>query len=144
VNYVVENSLSLYERNYSKLTDLLPGLPYRQGPLAITIAGLPLIHIDILEQNPYTTTIRISQSMAAGQPWVCNLRMKVRLYHDARVAEVIAYQGVHALQAFYPYPNPKMFQPYEKRRVNQFLAEWLRHCLDRRFLVPHQFFVKKL
>jgi uncharacterized protein YqiB (DUF1249 family) len=144
VNYVVENSLSLYEKNFSKLTDLLPGLPLRQGPLAIAIAGLPLIHIDILEQNPYTTTINISQSMAVGQPWVSNLCMKVRLYYDARVAEVIAYQGVRALQAFYPYPNPKMFQPYEKRRVNQFLAEWLRHCLNRRFLVPPQFFVKKL
>ena len=135
MNYVVENSLSLYERNYSKLTDLLPGLPVRQAPFAIAVAGLPLIHVEIIEQNPYTTTIHVRQSMTAGQPWVSDLRMKVRLYHDARVAEVLAYQGVRAIQPFYPYPNPKMFQPYEKRRVNQFLAEWLRHCLDRRFLL---------
>ena len=136
MNYVVENSLSLYETNYGKLTDLLPGLSVRQAPFAIALTGLPLIRVEVLEQNPYTTTINIRQSMAAGQPWVCDLLMKVRLYHDARVAEVIAYQGVRAMQPFYPYPNPKMFQPYEKRRVNQFLAEWLRHCLGQRFLLP--------
>jgi len=137
VNYVVENSLSLHERNFSRLTDLLPNLPHREGSFAIAIAGLPLIRIEILDQNPYTTTIHIRQSMAAGQPWVCDLLMKVRLYHDARVAEVIAYQGAYALQSFYPYPNPKMFQPYEKRRVNKFLAEWLHLCIKRRFLLPH-------
>ena len=135
MNYVVENSLCLYESNYSKLTDLLPGLSVRQAPFVIAVTGLPLIYVEILEQNPYTSTVHIRQSMAAGQPWVCDLRMKVRLYHDARVAEVIAYQGVRAMRPFYPYPNPKMFQPYEKRRVNQFLAEWLRHCLNRRFLL---------
>jgi uncharacterized protein YqiB (DUF1249 family) len=54
--------------------------------------------------------------------------MKVRIYHDARVAEVLACQGIHSFQPFYPYPNPKMLQPYEKRRVNYFLGEWLSHC----------------
>lgn len=137
MNYVVENSLSLYERNFSGLTDLLPSLPHRQGSFAIVISGFPLIRIEILDQNPYTTTIQIRQSMAAGQSWVCDLVMKVRIYYDARVAEVIAYQGAYALQAFYPYPNPKMFQPYEKRRVNKFLAEWLHFCAKRQFLLPH-------
>ncbi len=144
MNYVVENSLSLNESNFSGLTDLLPNLPHRQGSFSIAIAGFPLIRIDILDQNPYTTTIHIRQSMAPGQPWVCDLLMKVRIYYDARVAEVIAYQGTHALQAFYPYPNPKMFQPYEKRRVNKFLAEWLHFCLKRRFLLPHLYFKSEI
>ncbi len=132
MNYVVENSLSLYERNFSRLMELLPDLHHGRGPFIIAAAGLSPIYVEILEQNPYTTTIHIRQGMAAERPWLCDLRMKVRIYHDAQVAEVIAYQGVHALQPFYPYPNPKMLQPYEKRRVNQFLGEWLSYCLIRR------------
>jgi uncharacterized protein YqiB (DUF1249 family) len=134
VNYVVENSLGLYERNFSRLTALLPDLSQRETSFVVAVAGLSLIYIEIQEQNPYTTTLHIRQDIAAGGPWVCDLAMKVRVYHDARVAEVIAYQGVHALRPFYPYPNPRMLQPYEKRRVNQFLGEWLNYCLVRRLL----------
>lgn len=132
MNYVVENSLSLYERNFTRLMELLPDMHRGQGPFIIASAGLSPINVEILEQNPYTTTIHIRQDMAAERPWLSDLRMKVRIYHDAQVAEVVAYQGVRALQPFYPYPNPKMLQPYEKRRVNQFLGEWLSYCFTRR------------
>lgn len=135
MNYVVENSLSLYERNFNKLMGLLPDLHHRRSRIVIAVARLSPIYVEILEQNPYTTTIDIRQGMAATGPWMRDLGMKVRIYHDAKVAEVISYQGVHALQAFYPYPNPKMLQPYEKRRVNRFLGEWLTYCLARGYLL---------
>lgn len=131
MSYVVENSLGLYESNFVKLTALLPGLPHEWGRYVAVAAGMAPIDVEILERNPYTTTVHIRQSLT-GQPWVSDLGMKVRIYHDARVAEVICYQGVQALQPFYPYPNPKMLQPYEKRRVNQFLGEWLNYCLAHR------------
>ena len=134
MNYVVENSLSLYERNYVKLTALLPDLAQRRDTFIISAAGFSPIYIEILEQNPYTTTIQMRQGMAIKNPWIRDFGMRVRVYRDAQVAEVIAYQDVHTLRPFYPYPNPKMLQPYEKRRVNQFLGEWLSYCLARRFL----------
>jgi len=129
VNYQVENSLSLYESNFEKLLELLPDLDRRDGVFVLAIPDFSPVRVEILEQNPYTTTICIRQSLREGDPWVSALVMKVRVYHDARVAEVIASQGVHSFQAFYPYPNPKMLQPYEKRRVNQFFSEWLTYCL---------------
>ncbi len=54
-----------------------------------------------------------------------NLSMLVRLYHDARMAEVVAYSGEKAGLASYEYPNEMMFQPDEKAQQNRFLAEWL-------------------
>ena len=129
VSYQVENLLSLYERNYDKLLDWLPGLNYQHGNFVFLAAGLSPICIEILDQNPYTTTIEIRQDFQYAGPWACILEMKVRIYHDAQVAEVIASQGVHKFRPFYPYPNPRMLQPYEKRRVNQFLGEWLSYCL---------------
>ena len=129
MSYQVENSLSLYERNFNKLLEWLPDLNCREGAFVLSVADLSPVRIEILEQNPYTTTINIRQSIQGGDPWVPDLVLKIRIYHDAQVAEVVACQGVHSFQAFYPYPNPKMLQPYEKRRVNQFFGEWLSYCL---------------
>lgn len=128
VNYLVENSLSLYERNFNRLMDLLPDLACRAGSFLLAVTGQSPICVEVLEQNPYTTTIHLRQGLQGARPWVSDFRMKVRIYHDARVAEVLACQGVQSFQPFYPYPNPKMLQPYEKRRVNYFLGEWLSHC----------------
>ena len=129
MNYQVENSLSLYESNYHKLVDWLPDLNCREGTVVFAAAGLSSICIEMLEQNPYTTTIQIRHNLPGAEPWVGALVLKVRIYHDAQVAEVIACQGIHSFKPFYSYPNPKMLQPYEKRRVNQFLGEWLSYCL---------------
>jgi len=129
VNYQVENSLSLYESNYHKLLDWLPELNCQESGFVLAAAGLSPICIEVLEQNPYTTTVQIRHHILGAGPWVGALVLKVRIYHDAQVAEVIACQGVHSFKPFYPYPNPKMLQPYEKRRVNRFLGEWLSYCL---------------
>ena len=129
MSYQVENSLSLYESNYHKLLDWLPELSCREGAAVLAPAGLSPISIEVLEKNPYTTTVHIRHNIQGAEPWVGALVLKVRIYHDAQVAEVIACQGVHSFKPFYPYPNPKMLQPYEKRRVNRFLGEWLSYCL---------------
>lgn len=128
MNYQIENALSLYERNFNKLLEWLPDLNCRKGIFVLAVDGFSPVSIEILEQNPYTTTIHIRQNLQGAGPWACSLAMKVRICHDAQVAEVIACQGIHSFQPFYPYPNPKMLQPYEKRRVNQFLGEWLSYC----------------
>ena len=47
--YAVENSLSLYERNFNKLADLLPGLTRRQGSVVISIDGFSPIYVEIYE-----------------------------------------------------------------------------------------------
>jgi len=56
-------------------------------------------------------------------------RMSIRLYHDARVAEVISSQGIHQVKPRYDYPNKQMHQQDEKQQMNQFLNEWLHLCL---------------
>lgn len=133
MDYVIENSQSLYERNFDKLTDLFPGLA--DGRNDISIHGLIGVQITLLERNPFTVTIFLSQSLYGNRPWLNDPGMKIRIYLDAQVAEVISYQGVQALQPFYPYPNPKMLQPNEKRRINQFLGEWLSHLIRRKLLL---------
>jgi len=56
-------------------------------------------------------------------------RMTIRLYHDAKMAEVISSQDISWVKPRYDYPNDKMHQQDEKQQINQFLNEWLHLCL---------------
>ena len=76
---------------------------------------------------PYTTTLQVRQEL--GLPWLPAPRLEVRVYHDARMAEVIGAEQARRLMAIYPYPNQAMHQPDEKNQLNLFLGEWLAHCL---------------
>lgn len=87
------------------------------------------VEITILEAFKYTSTLEIIQRPELKQ-WMTSPSMLVRVYHDANTAEVISYQGHRNLKARYPQPNPKMYHPDEKMQVNQFLGEWLTHCLQ--------------
>ena len=86
------------------------------------------VEIKILEAFKYTTTLEIVQKPQL-ETWMTNPSMLVRVYHDANTAEVISYQGHRNLKSSYPQPNPRMYHADEKMQVNQFLGEWLTHCL---------------
>lgn len=55
--------------------------------------------------------------------------MTIRLYHDAKVAEVISTQNIRQIKPRYDYPNKQMHQQNEKQQTNLFLHEWLKLCL---------------
>ncbi len=119
---------SLCEGNYARILKLLPdcdteSLTYEFGE------GADLHYrLSILEASRYTTTIEIRQLGDSLPKWMKPV-MKVRIYHDARMAEVLSSQNVTAIQPSYRYPNKKMHQKNEKEMVNLFLAEWLLFCL---------------
>ncbi len=119
------------DANYLRLTKLFPKMALADtGAIALEWNGQRLtVRMEVIERSPYTTLIRLSQHPDA--PWSHRARMTVRLYHDARSAEVVEYQGKkHFLRAVYDYPNTDMRQPDEKAQINRFLGEYLAHCLS--------------
>lgn len=92
--------------------------------------------ITLLESAPYTTTIDLSQNFAplvdqSGDDlsgYLSPARLKIRLYHDVEMAEVIAWDRHRHWQPVYEYPNRLMYQPDEKMVLNRFLGELLYHC----------------
>src|SRR3569833_4743760 len=100
---------------------LLEGLARAAGSAASPAEGMPRLELTVVERSAYTATETLSQSLGEQPHLVRALHMKIRIYLDAQVAEVLAYQQAAQFQACYRYHNPNMFQPYEKRRVNQFL-----------------------
>ncbi len=129
MTYVAQNPLVIYEENFSRLMALLPGLDTIEDGVVLCGEGVPPLKVKLLDRSPYTTTISLSHVMDADARYVRAVYMKIRIYRDARVAEVLSYQSAGHFKPLYPYPNPRMFQPHEKRRVNQFLGEWLAFCL---------------
>ena len=125
--------LNVCDGNYLRLTKLMPNLGRhaedagstgdRRAFRVLVGAASPAIIIEVVECSRYTTMLALSQ-LASG-PGIADLTMRVRLYHDARSAEVIEFQGKRSFQSAYVYPNPEMRQPDEKAQLNRFLAEFL-------------------
>ena len=82
----------------------------------------------LCETNYSQLLVAIEQTAPAVTYWSLP-SLTVRLYHDARVAEVCSSQQIFRFKARYDYPNKKLHQRDEKHQINQFLADWLRYCL---------------
>ncbi len=119
------------DANYLRLGKLFPGLEAEDAAsIALAFGGEQLeVRAEVLERSPYTSIIRLSQRPEV--PYSRTASITVRLYHDARSAEVVEYQGrKHFLRAAYEYPNVDMRQPDEKAQINRFLGEYLSLCLS--------------
>lgn len=119
------------EANYARLMRLVPQMRSAESSRQVALQAegkfLGALVLQVLENNPYTSTLRLQQDQTFE--WLAQPYMEVRVYHDARMAEVIAAQNARNFRGVYSYPNPDMYQPDEKAQLNLFLGEWLSHCL---------------
>ena len=123
------------EANYVRLMRLMPMLvDGDRSAFAITLGDSePQVILRIVERHKYTTVIELSQSNGRGSDDAGNIpetRLEVRVYHDAKSAEVITFQDQRRFRAVYGYPNQQMRHPDEKVQVNRFLGEFLRMCIE--------------
>ncbi len=119
----------VFENNYRNLLQLFPALVDMETP-EITIQNAQMIlNVVVEECSRYTTTLTIRHAFKQQIPYLSDMTMKVRIYHDAKVAEVLSYQGEHRFEGRYDYPNPRMRHRDEKRQLNQLLQEWLNYCI---------------
>lgn len=132
------------EANYARLMRLLPDLPDADRRTFSLRLGEtePKVRFEVAQRCPYTTVVNIVQDpppasghesgQDSGQeiPGFAETRLAIRIYHDAKAAEVIEYQNERGFHAVYEYPNARMRHPDEKAQVNRFLGEFLGVCLE--------------
>lgn len=124
--------MAVCELNYTRLERLMPDLAccdrrefLLDGPKRQRLR----VRIEVLERFAYTSTVQLSQMRDKhGCDWLDAPTLTVRLYHDAAMAEVVS-SGHRQLSGTYAYPNQQMHQPDEKQQLNDYLGEWLNHCL---------------
>lgn len=91
--------------------------------------------VELVERSRYTTVVRFTQlgpevqEVAGVALNLAPPTMLVRLYHDARSAEVVEVRNETRFKEVYEYPNPRMRARDEKAQVNRFLGEYLSMCL---------------
>lgn len=120
---------ALCAANYIAIERLLPQLRNENaGRFDIEAQGGRDVSVRVRERGPYTTLIDIEQRGGGVLPATPSPQFQIRVYHDARMAEVIACHGHRQIKPRYDYPNAAMYQKDEKFQINRFFAEWLSLC----------------
>ena len=114
------------EANYHRLMRLFP--EYEQQGQCVFEAGQVSVVLEVTARDRYTTDMRM-RYQGATPHFGTNSCFDLRLYHDARMAEVVHCSTSRRFEARYRYPNPDMLQRDEKFQQNRFAAELLEFCL---------------
>lgn len=123
-----ENCQKLYEDNYRKLVIMLPDIDYLEHVTLSSENHIMSVTIDVIERTKYTVLLELNAFYEGNVACLIQPTMQVRIYHDARVAEVLSVQGERRIRPFYEYPNEGMFLPDEKQQGNKMLFEMLSFC----------------
>jgi uncharacterized protein len=155
-NYIRLLKLLGNTRSINRRIFALPGLGKSQG--TETDKTQIAVSLEVLEEFKYTSTICIKQERLAkgvtsiekitaleAEPAHYNSPvMIIRVYHDAKTAEVTSFQNHTFFKTVYTVPNPHMYQRDEKEQLNLFLAEWLNLCINEGLSNPAELELEKL
>lgn len=121
--------LGLYGDNFERLQRLVDARQLVPGRYLNESRGQPALVLDVLEQQPYTTLLRLSLRFAETVPEE-DPESYWRVYHDARQAEVTHCRfDAHRVRLFAPNTPARQIAQY-RRRMNSFANKWLEHLLQ--------------
>lgn len=118
--------IDVCEKNYGRFVSLIPDFDAESLSFGFRVHTNIEIVITLVTNSRYTSEFEIHQQVEG--PHFLEAKMRVRLYHDAKAAEVVSFQNIGHFLGAYPYPNKNMFHQNEKEQLNYFLAEWLAFC----------------
>lgn len=140
VNFGVRQSLQqrpglarlqrVQEENFRQLQMLVPAETDRCDSYRSEIQGSPVLRMDILERHPYTQFIRLTYAFENNEEQALAPDAHIRLYVDARLAEVTAFDPTQGCRrSAHPwYPRKALWQ--KTWRQNLVLDKWLGYLLQ--------------
>jgi uncharacterized protein len=119
--------------NYEKIFRLIPDLCAVNGNAIGLAANNTTLHLQIIEQTPYTMTIELSHCFSKKPDELLEPAVRIRLYLDAQLAEVLSdHARLCVTQVFRDFGLCREIMNY-KWRLNFFLEKWLDHCLTKNY-----------
>ncbi len=123
--------MGLYESNYIRLGWLAGELAAVDGQHRSRVQDDCDLLLTLTERSPYTSTVNLTYllSDAAGETQFPDMR--VRVYHDAHLAEAQEWAGTHSQ------PYLKALRSHAERELDQrwarnvMLNKWLEYCVER-------------
>ncbi len=114
--------MDLYELNYLRLKKIAPDLDIADEMISVSPCHLDLF-LSVTERCKYTTMMTLTYRFQEGNKVICQPDMHLRMYHDARIAEV---QDRLDRKHHRIYSNKGLLQ---KWKLNRFLYKWLGYCI---------------
>ena len=118
--------MDLYENNFLRMKKLVPGLDSLEQHAYSRIEGCMGLHISVLERSRFTTTLRMTYHFTEDGCLHAEPDLRLRVYHDAGLVEVISGHLKHGRQKLDHLPADAKL---EKWKLNRFLYKWLGFCL---------------
>ena len=125
----VGDLMGLCEENYGLLMRMVPDLRELRGEWSSQCKGGLDLHLEIIEQGPYTSLLRLTHFFPYDDGQVHRVPEAdpdalLRAYHDAGQVEVLDLRQT-VLPIHSHYRPPALLA---KWRANLFLAKWLIYC----------------
>ncbi len=118
--------MDMYEDNFIKLRKLIPDIQQMKTVAISKSAGHLDLHLKIIERSKFTTTLRLSYCFTENRESRLEPNLKIRIYHDAGLAEVMSGKLHHGRLVLDHLPADAL---REKWQLNRFLCKWLKYCL---------------
>jgi uncharacterized protein YqiB (DUF1249 family) len=121
--------MDLYQDNYRKLLQLLPGLHDMNGPAKLSAVGHTDVNIDVIERHKHRLVLRMSHYLerlhGAAIP---DPDMTIEVYLMAETVGVLTYCDCFGSRKVFC-PELMAFSPLAKAELNNFLEQWLTKML---------------
>ncbi len=121
--------MAIYECNYIRLRQLIPDLAAAGAGGVSRVEGALDLHVRIVERNRYTTTLQLTYLFEDELGTFPAPDIQVRIYHDARLAEVIGCGRLRGQREAGRNRWRRDSSLDDKWRINRFLQKWLGYCL---------------
>jgi len=119
------------DSNYQKIFKLIPNLlTFTESAVGVSKQNCAL-HLKILEHTPYTMTVELSHCFNKNLDEFLEPAVKIRLYLDAHLAEVLSDHARAGVSRVFKDPGLSGEIMNYKWRLNYFLQKWLDHCLKK-------------
>ena len=133
--------LKLYEENFDLLERLLGDARNYSGDQLSHVPGKPLLWLSVIEQQRYTTILRLTHSFADASKgvdadsaltpsMVLDPNAFVRVYHDTRQAEVTHCHFGAKLKSLFSLDVPLHEVNHTRARMSVFFNKWLHYLLE--------------
>ncbi len=115
---------------FRQLLLLMPDEIAHTDAFESSVDGSPTLRMEILERHPYTHFVRLTYAFGEGEEQRLAPDAHLRVYHDARLAEVTAFNAEQAFKrSAHPwYPTKPLLD--RTWRENMALDKWLGYLLQ--------------
>jgi uncharacterized protein YqiB (DUF1249 family) len=121
------------DSNFQKIFLLIPDLLAFEGNAHGFAVNNSSLYLEVIERTPYTMIVELSHSLIKTPDVFLEPAVKIRIYLDAKLAEVISDHARAAVSEVYRDASRSLEIMNYKWRLNYFLQKWLDHCLKKNY-----------